>query len=127
MPRNFLTRPTVSGSSVVVFSDTFTRGGTILNPAAATWVNVWRAPWTCTVTAVKALRVGGTGMTINARKNGASNHLSSNLSVGSADTWTDGGAVQNTSYAAGDRLEIGVVTVTGSVTQAAILVEFVRA
>jgi hypothetical protein len=103
----------------------FSRGGTILNPVAATWVNVWRAPFACTVTAVKALRVGGSAMTANARKNGTSNHLASAVSVGSADTWTDGGAVQNTAYAAGDRLEIAVVTHTGA-TQAAIQVDYTR-
>ena len=104
---------------------TFTKGGTVLNPTAIN-VIIWRAPFSCTVTAVKGYRVGGTGATINARKNGVSNHLASNLSLTSADTWMDGGAVQNTAYVAGDKLEIMVVTVTGSPTQVEIQVDFTK-
>jgi hypothetical protein len=78
------------------------------------------------VTNVRGYRVGGTGATINARHNGASNHLASALSLSSADTWLDGGAVQNTAYAAGDKLEIMIVTVAGSPTQVAIQVDFTK-
>jgi hypothetical protein len=104
----------------------FARGGTVVSPAAAINVIVWRAPFACTVTAVKGYRVGGTGATINARRNGASNHLASDLSLTSADTWTDGGAVQNTAYAAGDKLEIMIQSITGAPTQVAVQVEFTR-
>lgn len=104
------------------------RGGTLLNSAGVATANVivWRAPYACTVTNVRGYRVGGTGATINARKNGSSNHLASALSLTSADTWTDGGAVQNTAYAAGDKLEIMVVSVTGTPTQIAVQVDFTR-
>jgi hypothetical protein len=105
---------------------TISRGGAILNPTAAVNLISWRAPVACVVNAVKGYRVGGTGATINARKNGASNHLSSALSLTSADSWMDGGAVSNTAYAAGDKLEIMVVTVAGSPTQVAVQVDFVR-
>ena len=87
---------------------------------------VWRAPYTCTVTAVKGYRVGGTGATINARRNGAYNHLSSDLSLTSADIWMDGGAVQNTAYVAGDKLEIMIVSLTGNPTQIAVQVDFTK-
>ena len=100
------------------------RGGTILLPTEAINVIVWRAPFACTVTNIRGYRVGGTGATINARRNGADNHLASALSLVDADTWTDGGAVQNTAYVAGDKLEIMVVTVTGSPTQVGIQVDF---
>ena len=106
---------------------TFSRGGTLYNPdgiTAGANLIVWRAQKSCTLTAVKGYRVGGTGATINARKNGTSNHLSSNLSLSSTDTWTDGGTVQNTSYSIGDKLEIMVVSVTGTPTQIAIQVDF---
>ena len=96
-------------------------GGTIVDGGgigAALNVIVWIAPYACTV--------GGTGATINARKNGASNHLASALSLTSADTWMDGGSVQNTSYSAGDKLEIMAVSVTGSPTQVAVSVYFTR-
>ena len=104
------------------------RGGTLYNSAGVVAVNliVWRAPYACTVTNVRGYRVGGTGATVNARLNGASNHLSSALSLTSADTWADGGAVQNAAYATGDKLEIMVVSVTGTVTQVAIQVDFTR-
>jgi hypothetical protein len=125
LARDFKSRPTVNGTNVVVFSDTFSRGGSILNPVAVI-VNVWRAPYACVVTAVKGIRRGGTGATINARKNGASDHLSSDLSLSSADTWMDGGSVQNTSYSAGDRLEIEVASVAGAPTEVSIQVDFAR-
>lgn len=107
----------------------FERGGILVNSngiTAAINVIAWRAPYACTVRAVKGYRVSGTGATVNARKNGSSNHLSSNLSLTSADTWMDGGAVQNTSYNIGDKLEIMAVTVTGSPTQIGVQVELCR-
>jgi hypothetical protein len=36
----------------------------------------------------------------------------------------DGGAVQNTAYIAGDKLEIMIVTVAGSPTQIAVQIDF---
>ena len=86
----------------------------------------WSARYPTTVTNVRGYRVGGTGATINARKNGTSNHLSSALSLTSADTWMDGGAVQNTAYVADDKLEMMIVTVTGSPTQVAVQVDYTR-
>jgi hypothetical protein len=115
-------------SENVVF--TFSRGGTLLNAVdGITAVNVitWYATMACTVTAVKGYRVGGTGATINARRNGASNHLASAVSLVNADTWYDGGAVQNTAYIVGDKLEIMVVSVAGTVTQIGIQVDFLKA
>ncbi len=105
-------------------------GGTVVNGdgiTAAINVITWIAPYACTVTAVKGYRVDGTGATINARKNGSLNHLASNLSLTSASTWMDGGSVQNTSYSAGDKLEIMIVTASGSPTQIAVSVYFTRA
>ncbi len=57
----------------------------------------------------------------------AGNLLASALSLATADEWTDGGTVQNTAVAAGDRLEIMVVSVTGSPTQVAVAVDMVCA
>ena len=106
------------------------RGAEIYNPSGivqADNIICWRAPYACTVTNVRGYRVGGTGATVNARKNGASNHLASALSLTSADTWQDGGAVQNTSYAAGDKMEIMLVSVSGSPTQIMIQIDLTRA
>lgn len=101
-------------------------GGVLLSPAGAINVITWYAPFACTVTNVRGYRVGGTGATINARKNGSSNHLASALSLTSADAWMDGGTVQNTSLAAGDKLEIMVASVAGAPTQIAIQVDLTR-
>lgn len=126
MPRDFKLRPTVNGVSVELYSDPFSAGGVLISPSAAINVMVWRAPFACTVTNVRGHRIGGSAATVNARKNQASNLLASALSLGTADAWADGGAVQNASFAAGDDLEIMLVTVTGA-TQIAIQVDFVRA
>jgi len=112
--------------STLSVSGTFSVGGTILDPTAARNIPVWRAPFACTVTAVKGYRVGGTGATINARLNGASNHLASALSLTSAGTWMDGGTVQNTAYAVGSALEIMIVSLTGSLTELGIQVDYTR-
>lgn len=101
------------------------RGGTVPSPSAGNHV-VWRAPFACTVTNVRGYRVGGSGATINARNEGANEHLSSDLSLTSTDTWMDGGAVQNTAYAAGEKLEIMVQSVAGSPTSVVIQVDFTR-
>ena len=104
----------------------FTLGGTLLSPTAAINVIVWRARFSCTVTHVRGYRVGGSAATINARRNGVDNHLATNLSLTSADTWLDGGAVQNTAYAEGDRMEIMLVTLAGGPDQIDIQVDFSR-
>ena len=105
---------------------TFSRGGSVLTPTGAVNIVVWRAPFAGTVTNVRSYRVGGTGATINARKNGTLNHLASALSLTSADTWMTGAAPQNTAYAAGDKMEIMLVSLTGSPTQIAIQVDMTR-
>jgi hypothetical protein len=126
MARNVLTQLQVNGNRVLDIADKFTVGGVLLDPPGARDVTVWRAPYACTVQNVRARRRGGTGASINARKNGTSTHLVSNLSLSSADTWTDGGSVQNASYAAGDGMEVQLLSVTGAVTEVAIQVELVR-
>lgn len=100
------------------------RGGTVLSPVAQN-INVWEARDSFTVTNVRARRTGGTGATVNARKNGSLNHLSSNLSL-TTTNYTDGGAVQNTAYVAGDNLQIMIVSVTGAPTEIIIQVDFTR-
>ena len=115
------------GTNLISASYSFSRGGTVLDPAAgARNVPVWRAPFPSTVTNVRGYRVGGTAASINARRNGASNHLASNLSLAAADSWTDGGAVSNTAYATGDRLEIMLISTAGSPTEVAVQVDFTR-
>lgn len=105
-------------------SITFARGGTVKTPTGADNIIVWRAPFACTVTKVWGYRSGGTGATINARKNNTDNLLASALSLTSTETWMDGGAVQNTAFVAGDELEIMIVTVSGSPDEVAVQVDF---
>lgn len=101
-------------------------GGAYLDPTGARNLVIWRAPFAVTVTNVRGYRVGGTGATINARLNGTDNHLVSDLSLTSAATWQDGGAVQNTAYVAGDKLELMLVTVAGNPTEISIQVDFTK-
>jgi hypothetical protein len=102
------------------------RGGSFLSPSGALAVVAWRAPYACTVLNVRGYRSGGTGAMVNARKNGASTHLASDLSLTSDVTWMDGGAVQNATYAAGDSLELLLQSVAGSPAQVVIQVDFRR-
>jgi len=104
-------------------------GGVIINVngiLATVNVIAWQAPYACKVVSVRGYRVGGTSCSINARLNGSSNHLASALSLTSTDTWMDGGAVQNVSYAALDKLEIMITAIAGSPTQIGIQVAFRR-
>jgi hypothetical protein len=128
MPRNFIgTDLQLNGASVLTKAMPFSVTACIADPAGARIFMVWRAPYACTVTNIRGHRKGGTGATVNARKNQASDHLASDLSLTSADTWMDGGSVQNTSYATGDDLEVEVASITGVVTELAIQVDYVRA
>lgn len=115
---------TTDTTVVTIVGGIISRGGTVLVPTEAISVIVWYATFACTVTNIRGYRVGGTGATINARRNGSSNHLSSALSLTSADTWMDGGAVQNTAYAIGDKLEIMIVSVAGDPDQVAVQIDF---
>ena len=116
----------VVASGGVLIPFTFARGGTLLTPQNPISVMVWRAPFACTVTAVKGFAKGATGTTINARKNEALTHLASDLTISSTDAWLDGGAVQNQSYLVGDELEIMLTGIGGSPTQVAVQVEYAR-
>ena len=102
------------------------RGGVVLVPTAAINVVVWRALFACTVTNVRGYRVGGTGATINARKNSSLSHLASALSLTSADEWLDGSTPQNTAYAVGDKMEIQIISLVGDPTQIAIQLDLTR-
>lgn len=83
---------------------------------------VWRAPFAATALAVRGHFKGGTSVVYNMRKNQTSNLLSANRTMTTTDAWDDGttggASIQNTSFSAGDDLEIMVVTVNGSVLEA---------
>ena len=111
------------GSGSIVFAGGLVKGGVYINATSASDVAIWRANLACTVTAVKAYRGGGTTATCNARRNGTSEHLASDVTAGAA-SWADGGAVQNTAYVVGDSLEIRLKSVTGTPAEVAVQVEF---
>ena len=113
-------------TSVLQTSLPFARGGTVLTPTAAINITVWRAPFACTVTAVKGYTLDATGTTVNARKNGSLTHLATDLTISASGSWLDGGAVQNTAYVVGDRLEIMLTGIVGNPTQIAVQVEYTR-
>ncbi len=87
---------------------------------------VWRAPFACTVTNVRGHAKGGTNAVVNARLNQTSNFLSSSLTVSTMDAWADGGAVQNTAVAAGDDIEVMLVSTSGAITEVSIQVDLTR-
>jgi len=115
-----------TGAGILILALPFARGGTLLTPTAPVNVIVWRAPFNCTATAVKGYVSGSTGTTINARRNGSLLLLASDLTVSAADTWMDGGAVQNTAFSTGDKLEIMFTSIGGAPSEAAVQVEFTR-
>jgi hypothetical protein len=106
----------------------FAKGGVWTSPTAGDDAVVWKAPFPCTVTNVRGFREGGTGAAVNASKNGvATEHLAADLSLTSADTWMDGGAVQNTAYADGDYLVLRLISVAGAPDRIILQVDFTRA
>lgn len=54
-------------------------------------------------------------------------HLTSDLSLTTANEWTDGGSVLNTGYVVGDSLEVVLRSVTGSPTEVAVQCGFTLA
>jgi hypothetical protein len=96
-------------------------GGNVPAPVAAKNWHVFRAPVAMTIDAIYAIHVAGTNCTVNVRKNGSSALRSSDYTT--TTSWASFGSLQNNTLAAGDYLEIQIVTVTGSVEQVAIQIE----
>src|SRR5215470_13864456 len=112
---NAISNINITTNTTVTGTDEFTKGLVIYLPTAALDVVGWITPITCSVSQVQARRNGGTAATVQVRKNASSNILVSTLSLGTADTWTDGGSVQNTSFTSGDFLEFRLLSFTGNV------------
>ncbi|NIN66091.1 MAG: hypothetical protein GTO63_15630 [Anaerolineae bacterium] len=108
-------------------SRTFVAGGTRVSATGASDAVVWEAPYDATVIAVRGLRVnGGTGATVNARRNFTSEHLASDLSLPTTGTVYDGGTPQNTAYVAGDILEARIKSVSGGSCDITVLIRLRR-
>jgi hypothetical protein len=111
--------------------DELTKSVTLVSPSGTINVASWRAPFSCTVVAVRGYRVGGTSADVNARRNGSDEHLSADLTLSSADTWLDGeddggATLQNTAYQPGDELQWMVTALSGDPDQVIIQVDFTR-
>jgi hypothetical protein len=103
----------------------FTVGGAITgSPSGAVVVAIWRAPFNCTVTAVRGRQTTGTGSTINAERVGVGTLSASDVTLAVTGTWTASGGLQNTAMAAGDDLAIMLQSVAGGPDQIAIQVDF---
>jgi hypothetical protein len=107
----------------------FSKGGTITEPVSGISVSSsylsWIAPFPCEVVSMFARREGGTAPQVNARRSGSAGyalHSGSNLTLTTADAWTQFNSVQNTAYAIGDSLEL-VMSGSGN-TQIAVQVNF---
>lgn len=88
---------------------------------------VWRAPFACTVTAVRSHFDAGTNCVVNARKNQASDFMSADFTNSTANAWGAGTVNQNQSVAAGDDIEVELVSTSGAVTKVNIQVDLTRA
>ncbi len=96
-------------------ASTFSKGATIISPTGALDIVIWEVNMgSCDVVSVSGYRVGGVGATINARVNSTDEHLASDLSLTSADTWISTTTVQNIHHANGDSLEVRLKSVDGS-------------
>lgn len=108
-------------------SRTFVAGGTKPGATGASEAIVWEAPYAATVLAVRGIRVnGGTGATVNARRNFVDEHLAGDLSLPTLGVVADGGAVQNTAYVTGDIMEARIKSVTGSPADITLLIRVRR-
>lgn len=108
-------------------SGTFTLSTTILAPAADAYI-VWRAPFACTVTAIRGYVDAGTTTVINAFKGSVSsptNFSTADLSITSATSWISDTTLDTTSVASGDAVGVEVVTV-GTATEVTIQVDLTR-
>lgn len=86
---------------------------------------VWRAPFAVQLSALRAYRVGGTGVALNARKNGTDMHLAADISVAVVGAWIEGEVLQNTAYSVGDTLEIMLTAVNGTPAQLAVQLDWI--
>lgn len=85
---------------------------------------IWRAPYACTLIAIRGWRTGGTGATVNTRRNGADENMAADLSLDIEDSFIDGGVLQNTDFAEGDVLEALIKTALDFPTLIVVQVEF---
>lgn len=107
---------------------TFSRGAGVSDPAADD-ILVWRAPYACTLTNIRAYQDTGTGTEVNAFKGSLASPTlfrAANYAIAVADTVEDAGSLQNTSVAAGDKVYIRIASVSGSPNEVIVQLDFTR-
>lgn len=84
---------------------------------------LWVAAFDCAVTRVRAWRLDGSGMTVNVKIGSTPLYaLSTDLTTPGADTWSSSTSAQ--AIAAGELVEVEVVSVTGAPTLGIVQVDF---
>lgn len=116
-----------TASTVAWESQEFTVGAVVKSPVDGDLVIVWRAPFACTVTAVRGYSDAGTTSVVNAFKGtlaSPTNFCSTNITIDPADAW-ENGTVTTSTVAAGDAVGVRVVT-AGTATELSIQIDFTR-
>ncbi|MFE6226902.1 hypothetical protein [Streptomyces sp. NPDC057854] len=91
----------------------FTQGAVITAPAGTATYVICALPKAAQVVGVRGYRSGGTGVTINALRNGL-DLLPVDLSLSTDSTWLAASTIQNATAAANDALAVSIRNVAGS-------------
>ena len=92
-------------------------------PAGAALRAVTRLAGAATIVGVRALRVGGSGATVNARADD-NPLLPVDLSVATVSTWMSAPSLEDIAVAAGTSLQVEVTGVTGTVTYVVVQIDY---
>lgn|GEM_PF-1384952 len=95
-------------------------------PPANGFRMLWRAPFACTVAAIRSHFDAGTNCVVNARKNQALNFMSANFTNSTANSWGSGTVDQNQGLVASDDIEVQLVSTSGAVTKVNIQIDLTR-
>lgn len=120
-----------TGATTAVFqSRTFTINAVILSPSATADYMVWRAPFACTVTAVRGYRVGGTSASVTAGSSPAASVVITNFATGfttasNTGTW-DSGTVTSSAVASTNNVWVRITAISGTATQLCIQIDMTR-
>jgi hypothetical protein len=100
---------------------TFSKEYRVAAGTAGTYM-VTKVPAACTAIAVRTYRTGGTGGTVNAKKN--SSDLLASVLTTTTDSWAASTTLQNASFAAGDTLSVVTASPAGTPTDVIVQVDF---
>ncbi|MFE9937400.1 hypothetical protein [Streptomyces hirsutus] len=114
----------ITANGLVLPSDSVSQSKAIIikTPTGPDTYPVWRAPKDGLVVALHGYRVGGTGATVNARRNGV-DLAPIDLSLSTANTWLSAPNLTGTEVAAGDTLSLAVRSVTGAPTSVTLQID----